>query len=105
VLDARHEILWADADPVDDSVFVFLPRPGSLKFTRGEAIQTQPGGLDHLDQVARWVEKHAPVSRSPARPAIPISAVAFLPAILYIVACEVRRRRAARPPVATEHTL
>jgi hypothetical protein len=105
LIDTRLKILRADAGPVDDSAFVFRPRPGSLKFTGGEAIQTQPGGLDHLDHVAHWVERNAPVARPPARRAIPISAVAFLPAILFIVACEVRRRRVARPPVAMEHPL
>jgi hypothetical protein len=103
LIDARLEILRADVGPVDDSAFVFRPRPGSLKMTGRDTIQTQPGGLDYLDDVAHWVEVHAPASRPPARPAIPISAVAFLPAILFIVACEVRRRRAARPPVAMEH--
>jgi hypothetical protein len=105
LIDARLDILRADAGPVDDSAFVFRPRPGSLKMSGRDTIQAQPGGLDHLDDVAHWVEVHAPVSRPPTRPAIPISAVAFLPAILFIVACEVRRRRAARPPVAMEHPL
>jgi hypothetical protein len=103
LIDTRFKILRADAGPVDDSAFVFRPRPGSLKFTGGEAIQAQPGGLDHLDHVAHWVEENEPVARPTARRAIPTSAVAFLPAILFIVACEVRRRRAARPPVAMEH--
>ena len=104
LIDARHEILRADVGPVDDRTFVFRPRPGSLKMTGVEAIQAHPGGLDHLDDVALGPGA-SPVSRPPARPAIPISAVAFVPAILYIVACEVHRRRAARPPVAMEHPL
>ncbi len=90
---------------VPDSTFVFRPRPGSLKMTGRVAIQAQPGGLDHLDDVAHWVEGHAPVSRPPARPAIPIIMVAFLPALIFIVACEIRRRRAAKPPAAAEHPL
>jgi hypothetical protein len=103
LIDSRFDILRARVGSVDDSIFIFRPRPGSLKTTGGEAIQAQPGGLDHLDDIVRWVEKHAPASRTSAHPAIPTSAVAFVPAILFIIACEVRRRRAARPPVATEH--
>ena len=91
--------------PVYESAFVFQPRPGSLKKTRVDLIQEQPGGPDHLDYVAHWVQVHAPTSRPPARTAIPIGAVAFLPAVLFIAACEICRRRAARPPVATEHPL
>ena len=105
LIDARLDILRADVGPVYESAFVFQPRPGSLKKTRVDLIQEQPGGPDHLDYVAHWVQVHAPTSRPPARTAIPIGAVAFLPAVLFIAACEICRRRAARPPVATEHPL
>lgn len=101
LIDGRLQILRANAGPLDDSIFFFRPRPGSLKMTRNDAIQAQPGGLDYLDDVARWVDVYAPVAR-PVHPFIPISAVAFLPAFLLIIACEVRRRRTARPPVAME---
>jgi hypothetical protein len=102
LLNARLDVLRADVGPVDDSVFAFRPRPGSLRMTGPNTIQAQPGGLDQLDYVARWVKTHAPATRFRPRPAMPIGLVAVLVSLLYIVACEVRRRRAAKSSVAME---
>lgn len=101
VIDARHEVLRAEVNRVDDGAFVFRPRAGSLLRSSGDSVQAQPGGLDHLDHLVRWLGVYVPASRPPARSASPIGAVSLLAAVLYIVACEVRRRRTARPPVAS----
>jgi hypothetical protein len=101
--DARHEVLRAEVSRVDDSAFNFRPRPGSLlENATGAPTQAEPGGLDHLDHLVHWLREHAPASSPRTRSAIPIGSVALLPVILYVAASEVLRRRAARPPGATE---
>lgn len=57
--DVAALVLDARANDVDDGIFEFKPGPGALDVSRVTVpVQTQPGGLDHLDNLAGWVQKH-----------------------------------------------
>jgi hypothetical protein len=103
IINAQHDVLRADVNPVDDSAFVFQPRPGSLLYKEGRRpMQAQAGGMDHLGYLVRWLQVHAPASwPRRAHSAIPFGSIAFLPTLVVIAACELRRRRAAKPPLVT----
>jgi hypothetical protein len=59
VVDALHLVLEARANDVDDGLFEFRPRPGALDVSRTTApVQAQPGGLDHLENLPAWIQRH-----------------------------------------------
>jgi hypothetical protein len=103
VVDTRFRVLEARANDVDDSLFEFRPPPGALDLSRPkEPVQTEPGGLDHLDNLAAWVRAHrSAVSLGPEVEAY----LTGLPLLGLIVAYEFwrrwRRNRAA--PVGEKH--
>jgi hypothetical protein len=62
LVDAPHLVLEARANDVDDGLFEFQPPPGALDLSRATApVQTQPGGLDHLDNLVAWARRHRQV--------------------------------------------
>jgi hypothetical protein len=104
VIDARHNILRAEVNQVDDRAFVFRPKPGSLTNdkTGPLPVQAQAGGLDHLANLEKWLRKYAPSRWPRARASAPLGAVLFVPTAIFIALCEVQRRKAARRRLATK---
>jgi hypothetical protein len=99
--DATHEILDVEVNRVEEGLFTFRPRPGSMRWTHEESLtQVQPDGLDHLDELARWVGRNFP--RDEPKPVVPIppASATVVAAVLLIVGCEVLRRRAGPSVVA-----
>jgi hypothetical protein len=96
VTDARHHVLKAEVNRAVASDFLFNARPGSLLVSSTGGVQVQPGGLDHLDDLARWVRLHEPPSWPRRQSFVPIGWIAPLSSVLFIAACELRRRRALR---------
>jgi hypothetical protein len=95
--DARMVVLeaWANRDAVPPP---FHPRPGELRSAaEGPPTQVVPGGRDHLDDVARWLVRHAVIARSDGH-----SLSAYLvaaPALILIVGWELRRVLVRSDPV------
>ncbi len=59
VIDGVLTILEASVNDVADTLFQFEAPPGALLVRAGGAItQTRPGGLDHLDNLAEWIQRH-----------------------------------------------
>jgi hypothetical protein len=87
MVDAVHLVLEARANDVDDALFEFRPKPGALDASRATApVQTQSGGLDHIDNVAAWIQRH----RLVPTPALEYGGyLAGLPALGLIAAFEV----------------
>jgi hypothetical protein len=85
--DGFHRVIEARANDVDDGLFQFRPWPGALDITKPTApVQTQPGGLDHLDNLASWMQTHKVVPT----PATEFEGyLAGLPALGLIAAFEV----------------
>lgn len=107
VHNTRVQVLEARANDVDESLFEFRPPPGALDQSRtNDPVQTEPGGLDHLENLAVWIQKHyswAGAAMAP-EPEVRGYVLAMLPVLGFIVAFEFwlsgRRNRAA-PVVAT----
>jgi hypothetical protein len=97
IFDALHRVLEARANDVDDRLFEFRPRPGSLNMSQGTTpVQTEPGGLDHVEDTAAWILRNRQV-RPPEWEWEPY--VAGLPVLVFIVAFEfwLYWRRHSRP--------
>ncbi len=61
VKDAELTTVEARVNDVPGDLFVYRPPPGTLRLAEaGPPAQVQPGGLDHLDALARWVQTYAP---------------------------------------------
>lgn len=56
---ARHDVLEVRINDVEDSAFAWEPPPGALRIMdNAPAVQTKPGGLDHIEQMAQWIRKY-----------------------------------------------
>jgi hypothetical protein len=101
VKDGRLKVLEVRVNQTDEDFFVFRPPPGAIRVDRkGRPSQTVSGGLDHLDNLARWVREHAWPDAAPAAgwsAAWPLAAAACT-----VLACEAwlwwRRRRRLTVP-------
>jgi len=64
VADSEIEIVTMSVNDVDDAAFELHPAAGSLSRSlddpASEFKQTEPGGLDYLDDLADWVLRHSP---------------------------------------------
>jgi len=104
VRDTPIEILEVSVNAVDDGAFQYTPPPGALELDAtsilAPARQSKPGGLDHLDDVVCWLNRHSPAPGVPAS-VLPSRFQAFFPilALSAVLGCELwirsRRRRAA----------
>jgi hypothetical protein len=64
VSDATLEVLDLHVNDVDDSEFVATPRLGTVKLENGGALtQVTAGGLDHLDDLERWIRHNSPIGK------------------------------------------
>ena len=89
VTESEVNILELSVNDVDDSIFEFHPSPGSISRSRdgnSPFTQTEPGGLEYLDYVVRWVERHHP---SPDASGVPCVAyfgyLAGVPFVIVVV--------------------
>jgi hypothetical protein len=102
--DTRVGVLEARANDVDDSLFEFRPPPGALDLSRAkEPVQTEPGGLDHLENLGAWIGRHYQATVAP-EPEVE-GYLAGLPVLGFIAAFELwlywTRNRAA--PAGAKH--
>jgi len=91
--DSLTEILEVKVNQVEDEMFEFRPPPGALRFAASRSefpVQTQPGGLDHLDNLVHWIQKYHP--RRPPPPPSSSQYLMGLPALAVILCCEGWRR-------------
>jgi hypothetical protein len=101
-LDARLQIVAAEVNRVDAGLFAFRPRPGSMRWTNDEPLtQVQPGGLAHLDEMARWVRRSFPLSEPDRFASVSPTYATGGAVLLLIVGCELIRRR-SRPSAIRE---
>jgi len=102
VTDSRIDILSIKVNDVADSVFEFHPRPGSLLYRaddpNSQPTQTQPGGLEHLDNLVEWTKRYHPPETNAFGGALGYcGCLAGVPFLAVIVYCEIRRRNKASP--------
>jgi len=60
IVDSLVHIHVARANNVQDEIFAFEPPPGALRLDSpsvGRAVQTRPGGREHLDRLVEWTQK------------------------------------------------
>lgn len=102
IKDAMLHMLQIKANDVDESVFEYQPPAGALLLSGlASSQQTRPGGLDHLDNLVRWINAYFPPAqlRVSLRPAY----VSLLLAISVMAVWEIslrcgRKRSALEPP-------
>jgi hypothetical protein len=96
-LDATHDVTEVEVnDQVDSRLFAFHPRPGSMRTDPGKPlVQVRPGGLDHLDDLARLIRGDGPAP--PVGGRSPVGVQVAIGTVLVIAVCEFCRRRVGRP--------
>jgi hypothetical protein len=98
VSESRFAVLELSANNVADSVFAFMPGPGAMSRNLDRAgdnfTQTEPRGLDHLEDVSRWMKRTLGPPRAYRQDPGPLAAGATAVALLLL--CEVRRFRKRR---------
>lgn len=90
-------VLEITVNDITSDRFEFYPRPGSISFhadrSRGAAQQSEPGGVDYLDEVIAWIERvygrAEPEQVFDVRPSI---CVTVSIALLLITVLETRRK-------------
>jgi hypothetical protein len=94
VRDTTLSVLHAAVNDVDDSVFEFHPPPGALLMRAfGPPVQIRAEGLDHLDNLARWIQNRSAPRSGDVSSFAPLAGVPFL---VIIALCEYWRLRQAR---------
>ena len=95
IVDSRITITEASANDVEDDVFQFHPRPGSLSYDpndpKSQLKQTETGGLDYLDEMVAWIERHHYPDGQP-RSESWLGHLAGTLALLVILSLEIRQR-------------
>lgn len=91
------EVLELSANDIPDGQFTFTARPGSISYPAGDANaaqQTEPGGVDHLDELVDWMRRvygpPRPVESRIFESVLPYAVVLLTLALLS--ALEIRRR-------------
>lgn len=82
IIDINIHLTSVQINDVADSMFVFEPKPGALWLNPPKdksliPIQTEPGGLDHLDSLVAWGKPLLPTP-DPAPVALSAWAIPFL---------------------------
>lgn len=90
VIDAVIEVTESRANDVPDEQFVFRPPPGA--FCMSSSGQVSPGGLDHLDHLAGWVDRYGAGRRAVITQPPLAHALAGLPVLFLIPVLELRRQ-------------
>jgi hypothetical protein len=100
------EVIDSRANDIDDSFFEARLPPGSLRLGTGGPAQVYPDGLDHLDNIAAWIEKHGPGRASSDNHDHPFITMAIAIPLLFIAEAALfwtsRSLRRRRTVVATE---
>ncbi len=77
--DATIVLSELQVNSVDEKLFQFDPPPGALRVgPGGEPVQTHPGGREHLQQLASWLQRLSPLpERKPSRKTLWIAVSVF----------------------------
>lgn len=105
IVDSRITLIKISANDVDDAAFQFRPAPGSLSYDPDDPDsslqQTEPGGLDYLDDLSGWLSRYFPAASTVGGDWLGYAGyLAALPFLLVIAFCE-RKRRATKNLCAT----
>lgn len=100
VTDAVMDVESIGVNDIERSVFDFRPAAGSLSRNAdvpdSELAQAEPGGLDYLDELVDWIERHHAPPKPPFdRRYANYGYVAVVPFLLCIAILEVHRRKEA----------